>query len=78
MKLANDEWHVNWDIEVSADTPEQAAQEAWNTIEDMDATGVFFTVTNHKGERFEVDLMWGEARAKVKNVATGQITYHSL
>lgn len=53
-----DDYHVTWEIEVCADTPEEAAREAWRLMRVSDSTANVFDVTlpDESGETIRVDL----------------------
>ena len=53
------EWIVMWTIEVDADYPDEAAQNALEIMRDPESTAVCFKVIGKGGEMHEVDLQWG-------------------
>jgi hypothetical protein len=48
---------VQWEIDVDADNPYDAAVQAFNLMQDEDTTASFFTVKDEHGHKIEVDLM---------------------
>lgn len=47
---------VQWEIELSADTPEEAAQAALEIMRDPESTALFFKVIHDDGHLIDVDL----------------------
>ena len=59
------DYSVEWRIEISADTPEAAAREAWRLMRLRTSTANHFHVYDELGECEEVDLMaLDEAKAR--------------
>jgi hypothetical protein len=51
------EFRVKWEIDLAADTPEEAAQKAQEIMRDPSSIATFFTVVNSStGKEVEVDL----------------------
>ena len=50
------EYRVEWDIELSARSPEAAAREALRIHRDPTSLATVFTVTNSRGEQRKIDL----------------------
>lgn len=48
-------YHVSWEIEIDADSPEQAAEEALDIQQDPESTATLFLVT-HGTRQFVVDV----------------------
>ena len=53
------EYLVKWKINVNADSPREAAEQAWAHMRRPDSTANVFTVTDEDGDDTEVDLMDG-------------------
>jgi hypothetical protein len=49
-------FHVTWEIDVYAETPEEAAQAAWDVMGKPDSTTNYFEVYNQDGVKSIVDL----------------------
>ena len=47
---------VTWEIDVHADTPQDAAREAWETMRREDSTANVFDVLDESGDCTRVDL----------------------
>jgi hypothetical protein len=52
---------VTWDIEIDADSPEEAARLAREMQTDPTTTATIFDVTDGRGRRTRVDLDSGES-----------------
>ena len=52
--------HVTWEIDVDADTPREAVEEAFRIMQRPDTTATVFDVTDETGDTHRVDLMEGE------------------
>ena len=50
------EYIVQWEIELSADTPEEAALAALEIMRDKDSEALFFKVIHDNGHLVDVDL----------------------
>ena len=50
------EYRVKWEIEVFADSPEDAARWALATLRDLDSTATVFDVKRHRRRTVRVDL----------------------
>lgn len=50
------EYLVQWEIELSAESPEDAAAKALEIQRDPDSTATVFDVTNEDGKTVRVDL----------------------
>ena len=55
------EYIVQWEIELSADTPEEAAREALEIMQDKSSEALFFKVIRDDGHLVDVNLLSGEA-----------------
>ena len=55
-KKESREFKVIWEIDVTADTPENAAREAWETMQAKGSTANYFTVASPDGTTKDVDL----------------------
>lgn len=51
------EYIVQWEIELSADTPEEAARAALEIMRDPESTALFFKVIHENGYLVDVDLL---------------------
>jgi hypothetical protein len=51
------EYKVKWEIEVYADSPEEAAEKAFNIRTKQDTTATVYNVTDPDGNMIEVDLI---------------------
>jgi hypothetical protein len=69
---------VTWTIDAEGDTPLPAAEEAFAAMNDPDTPATFFTVRDDQGREYEVDLNFEDARARVRNVRTGEVQFFSL
>lgn len=49
-------YKVIWEIELDADSPEEAAREAFKLVKDPDSWATVFTVIDPGGHEKEVDL----------------------
>ena len=50
------QYRVSWEIDVDADSPEEAAQQALTIQADPDSIATCFTVVDEHGNRIDVDL----------------------
>ena len=51
-----EEYIVQWEINISADTPEEASRMALEIMRDKDSEALFFKVINSGGRLVDVDL----------------------
>lgn len=75
------EFQVTWSIEVDADSPLEAAEEAFRSQHDDDgeeSLAPCFTVTGPEGEEWEIDLQFDKQRARITNRATGDVSYIAI
>jgi hypothetical protein len=72
------EYRVTWLIDVEADHPRAAAEEAFAAMQDPDTLATCFNVEDAAGRNYEVDLKWEDQRARVTDVATGEVRYYQL
>lgn len=49
-------YSVSWEIELDAETPQDAAREAWKIMRTTDSTANCFTVCDEKGNVTRIDL----------------------
>lgn len=50
------EYKVRWEIEVSADSPREAAEEAYRIHRDSDSIAGVFYVFDRRGKKTKIDL----------------------
>jgi len=55
-------YHIIWEIDDEADSPEAAARQAWEAIRRPDSTLNIFDVIDDEGVRTRVDLQDAAAR----------------
>ena len=74
------EYLVTWTIEVEADSPQAAAEQAFAAMQDPSTLATCFSVTEQAegGATFAVDLRFADQRAQVKDVPAGVVRHHSL
>jgi hypothetical protein len=71
------EYHVAWEAELEADSPQEAAEEAFRLMQDPGTSAMVFTVA--RGDRrWQVDLKFGDARCRVKDLQTGEAQFYPL
>ena len=51
------EYHVMWEIDIEADTPEEAARIALDIQRNPESTATVFTVTDEEDEMTNIDLI---------------------
>ncbi len=51
---------VTWEMDIDAETPQDAARQAWGHMRAIDSTANVFDVLDEGGECTRVDLMEGE------------------
>lgn len=51
---------VQWEINITADSPREAAQQAWHSMQSSGSTACVFDVIDEKGSKVRVDLMEDE------------------
>jgi len=51
------EYHLVWEIDLTADSPLEAAKEALDVQRDLSSVASVFTVTDEDGNVFEVDAI---------------------
>ena len=61
--MANQTYHVLWEIDLDADSPQEAAELALSIMLDSESTATTFDVTDEAGETTRVDLEEDEATA---------------
>ena len=52
--------HIVWEIDLHAETPREAAEEAFRIMQRPDTMATVFDVTDETGNTYRVDLMEGE------------------
>lgn len=52
-----EEYLVEWSIDITAQTPHEAASRALDIQRDAASTATFFEVTDTRGQRHQIDLM---------------------
>lgn len=57
MSITPKDYHVVWEIDVVATSPEDAAEEAFKHMQRPGTTAVVFDVTDDNGRTTRVDLM---------------------
>lgn len=50
-------YRVVWVIDLHAETPQEAAKEAWATMQEPGSTACYFEVTDQDGNKTTVDLL---------------------
>jgi hypothetical protein len=50
---------VQWEIELDADDPEQAARQALDIMQDVNSEALYFKVIHESGKLTDVDLLEG-------------------
>lgn len=71
-------YRVNWEIDVDAETPQGAAEEAFSSIADGNTLATCFVVENEEGEKFVVDLDFDERIAIVTDKQTKRVKRYKL
>ncbi len=61
-------YHLNWEIEVSAESAEDAARKALQIHRDPDSRATVFQVTNDAGHTQKIDLTEIDEKPTVKSV----------
>ena len=51
------EYHVKWEIDLRADSPEDAARQALEVHRDLDSIACVFTVTDGAGNETTIDAI---------------------
>ena len=54
--MMGEQYRVIWEIDIEANSPRQAAEDAYATMLDANSTATFFTVTGEDGEPRNIDL----------------------
>ena len=49
--------HLTWDIDLEADSPREAAEQALRIMQRPDSTATVFTVVDDLGQQQTIDLM---------------------
>ena len=50
-------YHVVWEIDIDAESPREAAEEAWAIMRYQDSRANYFEVFDQDGDKTNVDLM---------------------
>lgn len=50
-------YHVVWEIDIEAESPREAAEEAWAIMCHPDSNANYFEVFDQNGDKTNVDLM---------------------
>lgn len=51
------DYRVTWEIDINADSPQEAAKQAWEHMQRPDSTANVFDVVDSKGNTTRVDLL---------------------
>lgn len=54
--MSDPTFHVVWECDIWAETPEDAARKALEILRDPNSTALFFTVQDEQGEDHSIDL----------------------
>lgn len=75
-----EDYFVVWRIEVSASSPQDAAEQAFSSMIDDKSTATVFDVFGPTPEEksYQVDLRFDEAKALIIDLSTGQTTQSPL
>ena len=55
--MSEQRFHIVWEIDEYAETPQQAAKKAWKHMRSSDSTACYFEVLDQDGNKTNVDLM---------------------
>ena len=59
--MTEQRFHVMWEIDLYAETPQEAAEQAWELMRALDSTACVFEVFDEGGCGTQVDLMEEES-----------------
>ena len=54
--MSEQRFHVVWEIDIYAETPHEAAEQAWEYMRNEDSTANYFEVFDQDGNKTNVDL----------------------
>ena len=54
------QYRITWEIDIDADTPQEAAKQARNVQLDPESSATVFDVWSEDGQQFHIDLMENE------------------
>ncbi|MEK6832678.1 MAG: hypothetical protein AABY32_01410 [Nanoarchaeota archaeon] len=54
------EFRVSWEIDIDANSPYEAAKEAFKIMQEPGSSATFFEVTSPKGNKYQYDLEYGD------------------
>lgn len=71
---------VSWIIDVEANSPAEAAEEAFRMMQDPDTLATFYHVKEDgkEGKGCTAELLFAEQRTQVVDLNTGEVTHHAL
>ena len=71
---------VSWNIDVEAETPEEAAEAAFGMMQDPETLATFFHVkeAGKGGKGVTVDLRFEDQKSQTVDLDTGEVTHHAL